>query len=225
MHSTEILEPLSDDDVNKELHSSNFLLIKSYLATFKPDTESISFDEFLSNVGLDLESYILAVRSSLKTATVFIKRQPSEVRVNNYNVDCLRAWRANMDIQFVLNVYACASYITSYVAKSERGMSDLLRKACEEARRGNSNLKQQVRLIGNKFLNNVEISAQEAVYLLLQMPLKHCSRQVTFINTSPPEERVYLLKSNIDLLPDDADVAESNLISRYTKRPSQLEQV
>ncbi len=42
-------------------------------------------------------------------------------------------------------------------------MSELLRKACEEARKGNSCIKQQVRDIGNKFLNNVEISAQEAV--------------------------------------------------------------
>ena len=41
-------------------------------------------------------------------------------------------------------------------------MSELLRTACEEARRGNSNIKQQVRDIGNRFLNNVEISAQEA---------------------------------------------------------------
>ena len=72
-------------------------------------------------------------------------------------------------------------------------MSELLCNAHEEARHGNSNLK-QVRLIGNKFLNNGEVSAQEAVYLLLQLPLKRSSRQVIFINTSPPDERVYLLK-------------------------------
>ena len=54
--------------------------------------------------------------------------------------------------------------------KSARGMSELLKKACDEAKLGNSNLKQQVRIIGNKFLNNVEVSAQEAVYLLLQLP-------------------------------------------------------
>jgi hypothetical protein len=47
-------------------------------------------------------------------------------------------------------------------------MRELLRKACVEARRGNNNIKQQVRFIGNTFLNNVEVSAPEAVYLLLQ---------------------------------------------------------
>ena len=82
-----------------------------------------------------------------------------------------------------------------------------------------------MRIIGNKFVTNVEVSAQEAVYLLLQLPLKKSSRQVIFINTSSPAERVYLLKSNIDNLPDDDDVAESNIISRYVARVRQLEMV
>ena len=80
-------------------------------------------------------------------------------------------------------------------------------------------------MIGNKFLNNVEVSAQEAVYLLLQLPLKRCSRQVIFLNTNEPGERVYMLKSNIDQLPDDAEVAESNIIARYAQRPHTLENV
>ena len=109
--------------------------------------------------------------------------------------------------------------------KGSRGMSELLRQACDEARHGNSTLKQQVRIIGNKFLNNVEVTAQEAVYLLLQLPLKRCSRKVVFINTNQPDERVYLLKSNIDQLPDDAEVAESNIITRYCQRPHSLQNV
>ena len=60
---------------------------------------------------------------------------------------------------------------------------------------------------------------------MLQLPIKRSSRQVTFVNTSPPEERVYLLKSNIYHLPDDAEVAESNLISRYSKRSKTLENI
>ena len=62
-------------------------------------------------------------------------------------------------------------------------MSELLRTACAEARQGNATIKQQVRDIGNKFLN-VEISAQEAVYIVLQLAMRKSSRQVVFINTS-----------------------------------------
>jgi hypothetical protein len=41
---------------------------------------------------------------------------------------------ANTDILFVLDVYAREAYITSYVAKSSRGMSDLLQTVCKEAK-------------------------------------------------------------------------------------------
>ena len=78
-------------------------------------------------------------------------------------------------------------------------MSDLLREACTEARQGNNTIKQQVRDIGSKFLNNVEISAQEAVYIVLQLPMRKASWQIIFINTSPPDERVQLLKPIDDI--------------------------
>ena len=51
----------------------------------------------------------------------------------------------------------------------------------------------KLREIGNRFLNSVEISAQEAVYIVLQLPMRKSSRQVIFINTAPPEERVIKL--------------------------------
>ena len=61
--------------------------------------------------------------------------------------------------------------VVNYISKAQKGMSELLREACTEARKGNASIKQQVRDIGGKFANNVEISAQEAVYLVLQLPM------------------------------------------------------
>ena len=74
--------------------------------------------------------------------------------MNNYNPACLSAWRANMDIQFVVDVYACAVYMVTYISKAQKGMSELLQQACTEANEENSSIKQQVRSIG-KVLNNV----------------------------------------------------------------------
>ena len=148
----------------------------------------------MENLDVSEERYILAIRSSLNSPTVFLKRMPNKLRVNNYNSACLKAWRANMDIQYVLNVYACAMYIVSYISKAQKGMSELLREACAEAKEGNSTRKQQIRDIGSKFLNSVEISAQEAVYIILQLPMRQSSRDVIFVNTSPPGERVELLQ-------------------------------
>ena len=59
-----------------------------------------------------------------------------------------------MDIQFVVDVYARAVYMVTYISKAQKGMSELLQQACTEANEENSSIKQQVRDIG-KVLNNV----------------------------------------------------------------------
>ncbi|XP_070548510.1 uncharacterized protein [Ptychodera flava] len=227
MSETMILTPLDDDntvDISKykELYED----IKKRLDDMK-EGKSVSFAVFLATeLHINHEDYIMAIRSSLKATTIFLKREPCDLRVNAYMKSLLPAWGANHDLQFVLDPYACAMYIVSYISKSQRGMSALLDQACKEARRGNMELKAQVRHIGNKFLNNVEISAQEAAYIILQMPLTKATRQVVFINTSPPDERTFLLKSKTTLenMPADSTNIESDsLIKRYARRPKVLE--
>ena len=43
-------------------------------------------------------------------------------------------------------------------------------------RKGNSNIMKKVRDIGITFVNNVEISAQEAINIILQLPMRKSSR-------------------------------------------------
>ena len=115
----------------------------------------------------------------------------------------------------------------SYISKSQKGMSQLLQRACDAVRAGNSSIKQQVRDIGNQFLNIVEISAQEAVYIVLQLPMRKISRQVIFINTTP-EERVQLLKpiNEIEVMDDDLEeVHSSGWLNRYIQRPASFENI
>ena len=61
---------------------------------------------------------------------------------------------------------------------------------------------------------------------VLQLPMRKASRQVVFINTSPPSERVNLLKPLSDIKDmdyDAEDIYTGHLIKRYTKRPASLE--
>lgn len=107
----------------------------------------------MSELQINLERYIHALRSSLNQEKFFLKRKPNEVRINAFNSELLKSWQANLDIQFITDGYACGTYIVSYVSKGQRGMSNLLRQACEEARQNDSIIRQQVRRIGNKFLS------------------------------------------------------------------------
>ena len=174
---------------------------------------------------MDFDEYIKCIRSSLKAPKVFLKRKPNKMRINLFNGKILLAWKANLDIQIVLEPYGCASFIVGYISKSQRGMSAQLDAAAKEARKGNFDLKKQVRHIGIFFFNCVEVSAQEAVYLDLQIPLTKCTRDIVFINTSTTAERVFLLKpkSVLNELPaESTDIESSNIIQRYSKRPKQL---
>ena len=187
---------------------------------------NITYEEFLKTVVQMPEAeYIKCIRSSLAASKVFLKRSPKDIRVNLYNESVLKAWKANIDIQFVLDPYACAMYIVSYISKSQRGMSNLMHAAAKEAKNGNLDIKRQVRHIGNVFSNSVEVSAQEAVYLVLGMSLTKSTRDVVFINTSPQNQRIQLLKqkSLLDEMPNDStDIMSDNLLKRYSRRPSAL---
>ncbi|CAC5397941.1 unnamed protein product [Mytilus coruscus] len=105
-------------------------------------------------------------------------------------------------------------------------MSELLRQTSKEAKKGNSDNKKQVAVIGNKFLKHQEISAQEAVYICLQMRLKNSSCGHIFINTSPPDERPFKVKpiEELEKLPENStDIRCGNIFKRYSSRPKYVE--
>ena len=67
---------------------------------------------------------------------------------------------------------------------------------------------------------------EEAAFLLLQAAMTFMSREPVFINTSPPSERTFLVKSKKQLEqldPDSTDIAVDNLICHYQNRPHQME--
>jgi hypothetical protein len=80
--------------------------------------------------------------------------------------------------------------------KGNKGMSYLMERACKEARSGNASVKSVLRHMGNSFLKAHKISAQEAVYLTIGLPLRKSSRSEScvFVPTSSPEDRTFLLK-------------------------------
>ena len=104
MLTTCVLQPLilgKEEKREMTRHSENLDRIKLALAGLKIIDENFTLEEFLHIVNLDLDAYILAIRSNIKTDTVFLKRSPNELRVNNFNVHCLKALRSNMDMQFI----------------------------------------------------------------------------------------------------------------------------
>lgn len=98
-----LLYPLDTDVAKTETkkHEDTWRSIKLYLDDIK-EGEDISFDELLLKLKVTEENYLIAIRLSItpNAPTVFLKRNPNELQINNYNPACLSAWRANMDIQY-----------------------------------------------------------------------------------------------------------------------------
>jgi len=229
MKRTEILTPLVQDypEGERVLLKNELAKIKLLLRNLhKHDDIHISFDEFVKQTSLTETKYILAIRSNIRRPTVFLKRDVDAAFINGYNDKLLRAWRSNMDLQFVLDPYACARYLSEYISKSYRGMSSLLRDAVSELQRGNMSLKNKLKSLGSLFVNKSEVSAQEAAYGILGLQLSKFSRDHVYINTGVPDERSRLTKSAEELKnmnPDDTDVLMDGLIEHYVKRSEQLE--
>lgn len=96
----------------------------------------------------------------------------------------LNPWNAKMDIQYIVDAYACIVYIISYISKAEREMLVLISAAHREAtKHSNVDAKKTLKQIGNVYLHHRDVGAQEAVYKLTNMHLKEASRKVEFICT------------------------------------------
>ena len=88
-------------------------------------------------------------------------------------------------------------------------MSELLKKVAEESRR--DDIKSKLKKVGSAFLNNREVSAQEAAYRRLSLLLKKASRKVVFVNAVPKDKRVFmLLELNVNKLSRKMNVSLKN---------------
>ncbi|CAG9818747.1 unnamed protein product [Phaedon cochleariae] len=126
------------------------------------------------------------------------------------------------------NPYACLCYIINYINKSDRGVSALMQAAMVEIQKGNMTVKEQLKKIGNVFINASEVSAQEAAYNILGMSLSVTSTNFVYINTRPSNERVRMLKSKQDLVKmdsNDRDIFKAGVIENYIQRPDILEKI
>ena len=73
--------------------------------------------------------YNCFLKFAFSEPTVIHQRKPNECMINNYNPNTLRLLKSNQDISFALSMYGCICYLLSYLCKSERNMSKLMKEA------------------------------------------------------------------------------------------------
>ena len=186
------------------------------------DTKSIS--EILDELQFTVDDYYDALSiSSDNDFQIHIRRPPNSCFINNYFIDGLRAWEANLDIQPVFNHYKAVAYMCAYFSKSEDESSEAINQAAREAFKMNLDHYEQMKAVARAYITKRECSVQEAVYHVMpELWLRKTFPCVIFANSNLPENRFKICRSEEEIkeLPaDSTDIFKRNVIDRYQDRP------
>ncbi|XP_063411255.1 uncharacterized protein LOC134694188 [Mytilus trossulus] len=232
----------TDGDINEKSESKGSILkAKQMLACLwdvikECEDKSLTTGELFLKAGMSQEDFQECFRWITYRNTVVLKRNKDELFINQYNPHLLKSWNANMDIQYILDAYSCVVYIISYISKSERELGLLLQQTKIEAADGNLDAQQTMKKVGTAYFHFRELSTQEAVFRVIGLRLKECSRKVQFIpvgenpcRISRPlkelqqKSKTLKMKKSIDESSDDDgdsdDIWLKSITDRYTNRP------
>ena len=84
-----------------------------------PDLNDVTLQDLLDSCNITREQYFEVLDQVQNSLKIMYKRQPNETNIGPYNTVMLSILQSNMNIQFVINMYAVLAYITSYMCKSE----------------------------------------------------------------------------------------------------------
>ncbi len=98
----------------------------------------------------------------------------NDPRINSHNRLMIQHWRANVDAQIIVDVHACARYMTKYIAKSEiksKSAEDIFAESISPSNTTGTALRKcMMKSVGER-----DFSAQETAHLLLSLPLYQCT--------------------------------------------------
>ena len=218
---TKIAKPLSDEMDPKEKKAKEEKAkeivekAKTLLESSDLD-ENMSLSDFIKALNVSDEDYHEAIGIMEKGTQLILKRNVSERFINNYNPEIAKAWDGNTDFQIALDPYAVTTYMVSYVAKDETGMTKFLKEALTASL--DKPLTEKLKVLNMTYLKNRLIGASEAVYRVLPgMHLKHSNIATTFVQSGFPENRTVHFKR----LPDNNYDEEEALINEEENENSE----
>ena len=101
----------------------------------------------------------------------------NDERLNSHNRVMIENWRANVDLQVIVDEKACARYMTKYAAKGEprsKSASEILKVSISSLQNSNqvssAIKKAMIQVVGDR-----DMAAQETAHMLLSLPLVGCS--------------------------------------------------
>ncbi|CAF1110690.1 unnamed protein product, partial [Rotaria magnacalcarata] len=150
---------------------------------------------------------------------IVIKRLTEDSRrIVPYNLQFLKTFRCNHDIQVVTDPWASAEYLFSYVAKDAHMEKNLIYQMSNCTCSSLTEAKTLLLKTGNAVLSHRQVGKVEASWTVLGIPLYHSSIRCKTLYISLPWDEERILKRGRTVVSTTDDFVES-LTHRYVKRP------
>ncbi len=192
------------------------IAMKTFLNLFQhardtPDVlKHIAFELVMANKHVDL---------ALQPETVIVTEEDpalltarNDGMINSFNSVQLSAWRANVDMQFIISRRRVIDYCTKYVTKSEPRSETVKDTFTRIVRGRNKSLKTVQKLLIHT-VGDRDYSAQDTCHILLQLPMYNASRD--FITLSLDGSRAVE-----ERIQQDGRGTALSILDHYLARPS-----
>ena len=120
----------------------------------------------------------------MEGSTPTLLTQRNDCLLNSYNPVQLSAWRANVDMQYIVSRNRVLNYIAKYAAKSEprsKGLKAVYGNVLKTLKSDGSSLKMVQKLMISS-VGERDYSAQETCHLLLGLPIYMASRNFVILS-------------------------------------------
>ena len=172
--------------------------------------------ELCTSTKLEFEAIHTNNKNTHYKAKIITKRNDS--RVNNHQRLQLQGWRANCDIQVVIDYHACLEYLTKYASKGEP-RSPVMKTAFNSIVRNcniDSSPTKLIKKVVMKSLGQRDFSAQETMHHLMSLKLVSSSFNVIPVSLNGSRK----IKTNS---PDGDLVTKDSLLDVYANRAQYAE--
>ena len=134
--------------------------------------------------------------------------------LNGYNPVQLSAWRANVDLQYVVSRQKVTKYVAKYATKSEpmsKALQEVYRSIMKSVNDDGTPLKVVQKLLTST-VGERDFSAQETCHLLLMLPMVRASRDIVILSLDGSRQVD-------DRLEEDKPVTVESQLDQYCARP------
>ena len=156
----------------------------------------------------------LVLCKNTKSVESELHTKRNDQRLNSHNRVLLENWRANVDLQVIVDEKACARYMAKYAAKGEprsKSASEILKLSVSSLQNddqvSSAFKKAMIQVAGDR-----DMAAQETAHMSLSLPLVGCT--FSFVTISLDNSR----KVNIDAENEGDEVLQKSALQEYAER-------